>query len=596
MQEGINNSAWVNNLALEMRPQVRQARFELYETSRQVRLVAFKTSVEASESSSLAVFAFGVLETGGVGDRWVTGGINSSLTTACSSTAPSACEGTTCTKVWLESGDCSLLGSSHVNVTMQRLSPALATLSITASTRGLQERTYPFGIHVPVSNGTAWQFTSISGTLRVRAVADATLSEFRMVLSFGDNLTTDVNHYEELQVQVVPVDVDGNRINRSGEQISIILRDSVGMNRTFALQFDASTRKYAANFTALDTRGRPGMHVAYLAVESEAEPGVARRVAWKLSYEVVCAAGHLHDQDLGGCHPDENRTYTIVALTLSALLVPILLLLVCLVYKNKDKARLLVFSFARYELYLSAKLLWDLWDIVGDCISFATLRTSGHDDLFFAFAFFLVPAGIVSLVHMAAKLRLIVRRLLERHEQLAKANQSRRSLRGSGLVNRDFRWLADRFILQCKKQSNDELKRTNASALQEAYGYGLLAAIEDAPFCVVNTMLLYRTVHDRFDLRVGTGQRLCSPHYEANFMLVLAVLMTSVAALVYKVVHALALPQLWAEKALVQKEAARLAEKMNMFESLRSNGGLVAEGMPASDTNTRIDPIEPQVP
>ena len=163
-------------------------------------------------------------------------------------------------------------------------------------------------------------------------------------------------------------------------------------------------------------------------------------------------------------------------------------------------------------------------------------------------------------------------------------------------MNRDFRWLADRFILQCKKQSNDELKRTNARALQEAYGYGLLAAIEDAPFCVVNTMLLYRTVHDRFDLRVGTGQRLCSPHYEANFMLVLAVLMTSVAALVYKVVHALALPQLWAEKALVQKEAARLAEKMNMFESLRSNGGLVAEGMPASDTNTRIDPIEPQVP
>ena len=210
--------------------------------------------------------------------------------------------------------------------------------------------------------------------------------------------------------------------------------------------------------------------------------------------------------------------------------------------------------------------------------------------------FFLVPAGIVSLVHMAAKLRLIVRRLLERHKQLAKANQSRRSLRGSGLVNRDFRWLADRFILQCKKQSNDELKRTNARALHEAYGYGLLAAIEDAPFCLVNTMLLSRTVNDRFDLKVGMGRRLCSPHYEANFMLVLAVLMTSVAALVYKVIHALALPQLWATKALLQKEAARLAEKMNMFESLRSNGGLVADGMPASDTNATIDPIEPQVP
>jgi hypothetical protein len=420
-----------------------------------------------------------------------------------------------------------------------------------------------------------------------------------MVLSSGSNIPNEVNHYEELQVQVVPVDVDGDGINRAGEQLSLILQDSAGTNRTLPLQFDASTRTYAANFTALDTRGRPGILVAYLAVESDdaeqlqSEQGVAwRRV--KLTFGVVCADGHLYDQDLGGCHPDGNRTYTIVALTLSALLVPIMLLLVCLVYKHKDKARLkvLVISFARYELFLSAKFLWDLWDIVGDCISFETLRASRHDDLFFAFAFFLVPAGIVSLLHMAANFRLIFRRLLERHKQLAKATQRRRSLR----ENSDFRLFAARFILHCKQQHNDELKRSNTLALHQAYGYAVLAVIEDAPFCLVNTMLIYRIVNDRFDLKVGMGRRLCSPHYEANFMLVIAVLMTSVAALVFKVTEALALPRLWAKQALLQKEAARLAEKINMFESRRSNIDLFGEGSPASDTNATIDPIEPQVP
>ncbi len=77
-------------------------------------------------------------------------------------------------------------------------------------------------------------------------------------------------------------------------------------------------------------------------------------------------------------------------------------------------------------------------------------------------------------------------------------------------------------------------------------------------------------------------------HYEANFMLVLAVLMTSVAALVFKVTEALALPRLWANQALLQKEAARLAEKINMFESRRSNIDLFGEGSPASDTNATI--------
>jgi hypothetical protein len=84
---------------------------------------------------------------------------------------------------------------------------------------------------------------------------------------------------------------------------------------------------------------------------------------------------------------------------------------------------------------------------------------------------------------------------------------------------------------------------------------------QDAPFCILNTILLHRTVWNRNDPRVLiSSQRLCSETYPTNnFLLLLLVLLMSVGMLVYKAMHLKVLPQLWAEHKRLELEAATLA-------------------------------------
>jgi hypothetical protein len=84
---------------------------------------------------------------------------------------------------------------------------------------------------------------------------------------------------------------------------------------------------------------------------------------------------------------------------------------------------------------------------------------------------------------------------------------------------------------------------------------------QDAPFCILNTILLHRTVWNRNDPRLLiSSQRLCSETYPTNnFLLLLLVLLTSVGMLVYKAMHLKVLPQLWAEHKRLELEAATLA-------------------------------------
>jgi hypothetical protein len=82
---------------------------------------------------------------------------------------------------------------------------------------------------------------------------------------------------------------------------------------------------------------------------------------------------------------------------------------------------------------------------------------------------------------------------------------------------------------------------------------------QDAPFCVLNTILLDRTVRNRNEPGLLRSQQLCSEDYQTNFLLLLLVLLTSVGMLVYKAMHLKALPQLWAEHKRLELEAATLA-------------------------------------
>jgi hypothetical protein len=191
-------------------------------------------------------------------------------------------------------------------------------------------------------------------------------------------------------------------------------------------------------------------------------------------------------------------------------------------------------------------------------LSFITVKDSGQLDLFVAYATFLVPSVIASLLIMGLKIRLILRRAGERNAKLV-APRTHKA---------DFRWLADRFILHRDQHRHQELNGANMIALHKSYAYVLLAAIQDAPFCVLNTLLLSRAFRDRLDQSFLDKQRLCSPQYGTNITMILLILLTSVASLVYKLMHLVELPRLWAAQKLLAEEEAQLTERKQTLESI----------------------------
>ena len=332
--------------------------------SSQIALNAFKTSEEAAVSTSLAVVASDVLGPGGIGDAWLVGGLNSSMTMACTSTAPSNCDGSTCSIVWLqpESDGCSIFNSSHIRVVMTELSLALAMLKVTGTTRGLREREYRFQLHVPAFNGSAWRWVSIRGTFDVRAVADAALSRIRLLLAASDDTVFGVvNHLDDLKVEVEAFDVDGNRVTRAGEQITIVIKDSAG-NRTVPLQFNSIKRTYVATFPPLSREagrlGRPGVHDVYLATPT------TTGLVYRMHFSVVCVAGFTETDQ--SCVEAANDVEKIVGGTIGAVLLVVLVLGLGLLYKNRVHALRFALSFFQLEFLLVVKTMAELWDITSD--------------------------------------------------------------------------------------------------------------------------------------------------------------------------------------------------------------------------------------
>jgi len=129
-----------------------------------------------------------------------------------------------------------------------------------------------------------------------------------------------------------------------------------------------------------------------------------------------------------------------------------------------------------------------------------------------------------------------------------------------------------------------------------------LLALQDVPFCVLNTILLDRAVRRRNDLTLLPSQQLCSAEYNINFLMLQLVLLTSVGMLVYKAMHLLPLPRVWAEHKRLAAEAAELEECSAAID--RRMGALASEdsgpsasvrlyGTPADLEQQRVGNSEP---
>ena len=307
-----------------------------------------KTSKEAAVNSTVGVLALNVLGAGGIGDSWQTGGLNASTRVECIADAPAPCLAGGCGSVWMQSDECAVLNATHVSVIGKALSPAVALLHLSVAARTLRERLYSFALHVPVWNGSGWQFASIGWRLEVQAVADAQRSEVRVGREYEASPPGDVafeaNHLEQLVVTIAARDADGAPINRTGERITVCFVSAQGTTPVELARFDAASAVYVVRATI----PQPGEYVLLLGTDANAaEPSTARVL-------VVCAMGYTEIESV--CSEEVSKQQLIVGGTIGGMFLLVGAVGIYLLRKHRAHARRFILSFLKVEALLTFKV------------------------------------------------------------------------------------------------------------------------------------------------------------------------------------------------------------------------------------------------
>ena len=246
--------------------------FDVYSLLPQLTLEARKTSKNTVDTKSVAIVAQGVLGPGGINKAWQANGIDSETHVECTNAAPAPCTTGNCTTLWFSSHDCSVLNATHVSIVGERpFSAELAWFNVIIVAPALRERVYPFALHFPVNSSSnsadQWRFATITGSLVVVAIADPALSEVQLrnptapasVPLEGSASRLEISHLESLRIEIRAHDVDEHLINRTGEQLLVIVMP-VGAHRasntTQAARYDATTGWYLV-LVSIKTPGEP---------------------------------------------------------------------------------------------------------------------------------------------------------------------------------------------------------------------------------------------------------------------------------------------------------------------------------------------------
>jgi hypothetical protein len=350
--------------------------FVVYSLLPQLTLEARKTSKNTVDTKSVAIVAQGVLGPGGINKAWQANGIDSETHVECTNAAPAPCTTGNCTTLWFSSHDCSVLNATHVSIVGERpFSAELAMFNVTVVAPALRERAYrgayPFALHFPVNSSSnsanQWRFATITGSLVVVAIADPALSDVQIrnptapasVPLEGSASRLEISHLDSLHIEICARDVDGHVINRTGEQLLVIVMP-VGANgvsnTTQAARYDATTWWYLV-LVSITT---PGEHEVLL---EEVQTGKSAR---KATLTVVCAAGFVETGQQ--CLEEASKVQKIVGGTIGAVFLLVGVLGVGLLYKNRARALQFALSFLKREFSLVFKTMSEAWDITGDCM------------------------------------------------------------------------------------------------------------------------------------------------------------------------------------------------------------------------------------
>jgi hypothetical protein len=195
--------------------------------------------------------------------------------------------------------DCGVfaLADVRLNASASLFTTTQALLGFAGSVQALAEGSYPFQLHLPVTDGLAWSYRQMSGQFSVAAVADARRSTVTLCQGAGCNATA-TNAFEStngaggpVAVRVFAADVHGFAISRSGETLSVLSSGPRNLIQTAPVVFDVATKQYVAWFASLTVAGN--YVVELVSVLSRAT---------KASFTVACAQGYVVSSQ-GECQP-----------------------------------------------------------------------------------------------------------------------------------------------------------------------------------------------------------------------------------------------------------------------------------------------------
>ena len=221
--------------------------FQRYEARSRLEFSLRKESPVLTSQQRMAVLAFNVA--GGIGDGWRRDGLSLSSPIACGLPRPCSFPGN-CSTIWLYVDSCARLdATTHFTIDQaSEFSETTALLVFNLRAMMLPEATYNFTAYLPVSDGQAWSFLNMSGIFVVTAVADPTQSPIRVcqagLCSDGPQAQFETGpriDKDPITVLISATDLDGYKIRRSGEIISIRLLQAGFVASAFQAIFSSTS-------------------------------------------------------------------------------------------------------------------------------------------------------------------------------------------------------------------------------------------------------------------------------------------------------------------------------------------------------------------
>jgi hypothetical protein len=283
---------------------VQEPSFQAFQASADVRFVARKESRALAAKASVALLASNVAGQYGLHLAWrvnvgmfngnplgVTG-LGNTTTVMCGPPPPCAFN-TSCTTIWLQPTSTSCPDLSAIAITVNLTESdfsdeTTASVALDLRAQGVPEGRYPFILHLPVANSTAWQHQPIPGALDVVGIADSALSEASVcqgaacAVMAGARFNSTNGGGVPLAVTIIARDADGFQLNRTGEAIAAVLRSSAGVAvQTIQAVYMLATQRYTAEIAGLTVAGNFSV-----AIQTPLGTDV------KASFTVVCSVGY----------------------------------------------------------------------------------------------------------------------------------------------------------------------------------------------------------------------------------------------------------------------------------------------------------------